>query len=91
MWPLTFLYLDESDPKFWGQVEAEGWKYINHETEQTLEKYGEWYAPVVDIVAQSLGIGFVGTISSTVSLVSAKRVRDWNDGVTRLVGWGETS
>lgn len=83
------LCLDELDPAFWDQVKAEGWKYINHETERTLDEYGEWYEPVVDIVAQSFGIGFVGTKSSTVSLLSARRVEDWNHGVTRMVNRNE--
>jgi hypothetical protein len=80
--------LDEKDPTFWREVEAEGWKHIDHAAERTLDKYGEWYPMVVDAVAQSLGAGFVGSIDSTVSMVSAKRVEDWNHGVTRVVGWG---
>jgi hypothetical protein len=55
-----------------------------------LNKYGEWYAPVVDIAAQSLGVGFVGTKESTVSLVSSRRVQDWNNGVVKMVSfWGD--
>ncbi|KAG6869099.1 hypothetical protein C0993_001664 [Termitomyces sp. T159_Od127] len=79
---------DEKDPAFWREVQEEGWRYIDHSTERTLERYGEWYAPIIDIVAQSMGIGFVGSIDSTVSIVSAHRVEDWNQGVTRVVNWG---
>jgi hypothetical protein len=61
---------------------------FNHEEEGTLEKYGEWYLPIVDIVAQSMATGFVGTASSTFSLVSARRVEDWNGGPTVLVSRG---
>lgn len=84
-----FLGLDELDATFWDEVKAEGWKYIDHKAERTFDEYGEWYKPVVDIVAQSLGAGFVGTKSSTVSLVSARRVEDWNHGVMRMVNWDE--
>ena len=41
--------------------------------------------PILDIVSQSLAIGFVGTQHSTLSLVSARRVEDWNDGPTILI------
>ncbi|KAF9462436.1 hypothetical protein BDZ94DRAFT_1194593 [Collybia nuda] len=80
---------DELDPAFWNQVKAEGWKYIDHGAEQTFDEYGEWHGPIVDIVAQSFGIGFVGTKRSTVSLLSARRVQDWNQGVARMVDWNE--
>ena len=80
--------LDEKDPAFWKQVKAEGWKYIDHTAERTSRRYGEWYPPLIDIVAQSLGAGFVGSLDSTVSIVSARRVEDWNHGVSRMVGWG---
>lgn len=65
-----------------------GWKTIDHKAENTLELYGEWYLPIIDIVAQSLALGFVGTGQSTVSIMSQKRVEDWNHGVTRIVKWG---
>lgn len=80
---------DETDPAFWKRVTDKGWNFIDHDAEQTLEKYGEWYAPLIDVVAQSLGAGFVGTDGSTVSLVSGRRVQDWNQGVTRMVKWGK--
>ena len=34
-----------------------------------FEKLGEWYLPIVDIVSQSLDLGFVGTLHSTFSLL----------------------
>lgn len=80
---------DEKDPSFWKDVEAQGWHYFNHTTEKTLERHGEWYLPIIDTIAQSLSIGFVGTAESTVSIVSQKRVEDWNHGVTRMVKWGK--
>jgi hypothetical protein len=39
----------------------------------------------VDVVSQSLAMGFVGTVHSTFSLVSARRVDEWNDGCTVYV------
>ncbi|KAG5637522.1 hypothetical protein H0H81_004273 [Sphagnurus paluster] len=79
---------DETDPKFWSDVKDIGWKRIDHEAERTLDQHGEWYLPIIDMVALSLGLGFVGSEDSTVSIVSAHRVVDWNHGATRVVGWG---
>lgn len=81
----VFVGPDETDPYFWAQAREQGWVYINHTQERTIELYGEWYAPLVDIVVQSLGVGFVGTDQSTFSLVSKRRVEDWNNGATRWV------
>ncbi|KAG6866233.1 hypothetical protein C0991_007258 [Blastosporella zonata] len=79
---------DEKDPAFWEEVKEQGWTYINHAAERTLELHGEWYPPIIDMVTQSLGVGFVGSVDSTVSIVSARRVEDWNQGITRMVNWG---
>jgi hypothetical protein len=76
---------DETDTAFWDQVVAHGWRYTNHTAEQTLEIHGDWYPTLVDVVTQSLALGFVGTVDSTVSLLSKRRVEDWNGGVTRMV------
>lgn len=43
------------------------------------------YPALIDAVVQSMGIGFVGTARSTMSLVAAKRVEDWNGGISRQV------
>lgn len=43
------------------------------------------YPTLIDAVAQSMGAGFVGTLRSTMSLVAARRVEDWNGGPTRMV------
>jgi hypothetical protein len=76
---------DESDPAFWSEVRAYGWVYFNHTEEKTLERLGEWYLPIVDVVSQSLAMGFVGTSASTFSLLSARRVEEWNGGSTTYV------
>lgn len=76
---------DETNPDFWAQVQAQGWMHINHTEERTEEVYSAWYPALVDNVVQSLGVGFVGTDQSTFSLVSKRRVEDWNNGATRWV------
>jgi hypothetical protein len=76
---------DEEDPAFWKEVESIGWSRLDHTKELTLEKYGEWIPPILDQVAQSLAVGFVGTDDSTFSLVSMRRVQDWNHGPALLI------
>lgn len=46
------------------------------------------YTPLLDTVIQSMASGFIGTHLSTLSLLSQRRVEDWNGGVTRSVKWG---
>ena len=43
---------------------------------------------ILDAAIQSLGIGFVGTDRSTFSVLSRRRVLDWQDGAARMVLWG---
>ena len=76
---------DEVSPGFWEEVRMEGWFYINHTMERTLERLGEWYPPLIDVVTQSYAVGFVGTEDSTFSLLGQRRVESWNGGVTRAV------
>lgn len=33
---------DEADPAWWDEVAAMGWARMDHEAEQTVEKYGKW-------------------------------------------------
>jgi len=80
---------DEPSPTWWDQVTSFGWSYTNHTKEQTEEKYGAWYPPLIDAVAQSLAVGFVGTDRSTMSLVASRRVQDWNKGVVDWVPLGK--
>ncbi|KAF9556712.1 hypothetical protein CPC08DRAFT_694164 [Agrocybe pediades] len=72
---------DEKSDAFWNTVRAKGWLFVNHTEEHTLERYGEWYPPLIDIVMQSFAVGFVGTKDSTFSLVGERRVQDWNGGL----------
>ncbi|KIY48048.1 hypothetical protein FISHEDRAFT_44056, partial [Fistulina hepatica ATCC 64428] len=84
---LVILSSDEEDPTFWDEVKALGWSFIDHEAEQTRGKYGEWWSIAIDVAIQANADGFVGTDQSTVSLVSARRVAQWNRGATRMVKW----
>lgn len=47
------------------------------------------YPVFIDAVAQSLGAGFVGTETSTMSLMAGRRVVDWNGGPVRYVRWDD--
>lgn len=83
---------DEADPKFYDEVRSYGWSFLNHTSERTVERYGEWHPILIDKVTLSMGIGFVGTDSSTFSILNARRVEDWNNGVTMLLNyytWGQ--
>ncbi|KZT51338.1 hypothetical protein CALCODRAFT_443220 [Calocera cornea HHB12733] len=78
---------DETDPAWWQEVRDNGWGWIDHERERTAEKYGAWYVPLLDAVFQSAGAGFIGTESSTMSLVAALRVQDWHGGPITYLTW----
>lgn len=41
----VFMTSDETDPKWWADVKALGWRHIDHgpEGEDTVSKYGVWY------------------------------------------------
>ncbi|KAF8973027.1 hypothetical protein BDZ97DRAFT_1649427 [Flammula alnicola] len=81
----VLVIADEKDPDFWDEVREIGWVHFDHMAEGTEERYGEWYPPIVDIVAQSMASGFIGTEDSTFSLVSSRRVEDWNKGPAILI------
>ncbi|KAH7340519.1 hypothetical protein B0J17DRAFT_715729 [Rhizoctonia solani] len=81
---------DERDSAWWKQISAVGpeWRWIDHATEKTSEKYGKWFPLLLDTVFQSMGKGFVGTEQSTMSELARVRVEDWNDGESAMVRWG---
>ncbi len=81
----AYSLVDETSPSFWGKVRERGWFFVNHTEAATAERYGEWYLPLIDIVIQSHAVGFVGTKSSTFSLLGERRVQDWNGGIVREV------
>jgi len=81
---------DEQDPAWWKTVRSRGWLTIDHSPagEDTNAKHGPWYTALIDMVIPSLGMGFVGTEGSTMSMHARRRVEVWNGGVTRTVKWG---
>jgi len=80
---------DEQDPGWWQEVEAMGWLRMDHEKLNTAATHGDWYPVLLDSYVQSASLGFVGTDRSTFSILSGRRVRDWNDGAVRSVKWGQ--
>lgn len=39
---------DERDPSWWAEVRDFGWSHVDFAAEQTVEKYGKWYANTND-------------------------------------------
>ncbi|KAJ3487322.1 hypothetical protein NLI96_g3606 [Meripilus lineatus] len=79
---------DEQDESWWDRVREMGWLRIDHEKENTIIEYGEWYPVLIDAYIQSASLGFIGTDRSTFSIVAKRRVKDWHDGAVRMVKWG---
>jgi len=79
---------DERDPAWWDSIREVGWYTTASIVQDTQEKHGGWYPLLVDAVIQSSGIGFIGTTSSTMSVLAGRRVEAWYDGVFKLVKWG---
>ncbi|EMD41919.1 hypothetical protein CERSUDRAFT_110476 [Gelatoporia subvermispora B] len=88
--PMTRVIItsDEKDEAWWNETAALGWVKIDHDELQTAQIYGRWYPVVLDAAIHSYAQGFVGTDRSTFSVLSRRRVEDWQDGVTRTVKWG---
>ncbi|KAL7416726.1 hypothetical protein BDY24DRAFT_412220 [Mrakia frigida] len=82
-WPVV-VTTDERDPKYLAELTSLGWTLVDH---AALRKtHGIWFPALVDNVLLSLGQGFVGTATSTMSILAARRVEDWNGGKAQLVG-----
>ncbi|KAJ7750367.1 hypothetical protein B0H16DRAFT_1374326 [Mycena metata] len=79
---------DEQNRTWWNQIKEMGWRTPDHVKLKTEETHGIWYPVLIDAVIQSQGAGFVGTLQSTFSIISARRVDSWNDGPVRMVAWG---
>jgi len=80
---------DERDPSWWDSIRTQGWYMIDHGAEDTINKYGtKWYPVLIDAVIQSSGIGLIGQEGSTMSLLAGRRVQDWHNGVFKSVKWG---
>ncbi|KAF7298640.1 hypothetical protein MIND_00811100 [Mycena indigotica] len=93
----VLLMSDEQDETWWAQAQAayssEGWARASHVELQTVEKYGMWYPILIDSAMQThrMVLGIVGTMSSTVSVISGKRIASWNEGTAplKMVPYGQ--
>ena len=79
---------DETDPAWWADVRALGWRAADHVAARTEERLGRWYPVLLDAAMLSLAHGFVGTEGSTYSAVSGRRVASWRDGAVRMLRGG---
>jgi len=83
----VLIMSDEKDALWWAGIGENGWGWVDHKMEQTAERYGLWYEMLLDVVFHSKGSGFIGTDSSTMSLLAERRVKDWNGGQTARLLW----
>lgn len=91
--PSVLVTTDEKDDQeFLSSVDELGWYRIDHGALGTADvlraEYGDnalWADAAIDQAILSLGMHFVGTADSQVSIISELRVATWNGGKTRLV------
>jgi hypothetical protein len=79
---------DEKNATWWDDVVTQGWFRVDHS--ETVEIYGAWYPVLIDAAIQSLGVGFVGTDRSTMSILARRRVQSWQNGAIRTLKWGRS-
>ncbi|GAA6040228.1 hypothetical protein JCM8097_004194 [Rhodosporidiobolus ruineniae] len=72
---------EEGGSEMWKEVEALGWKRLDHTALKTVEVHGEWWPSMLDGELLARGQGFVGTQWSTFSMVSGLRVEYWRGGI----------
>ncbi|KAK7005766.1 putative O-fucosyltransferase-like protein [Favolaschia claudopus] len=77
---------DEVDEAWWEPVHKVGWLRPNHT--ETLAVHGSWYPMFIDAAIHGAAYGFVGTDSSTGSILARRRVSS-RGGVTEMVKWGK--
>ncbi|KAJ7615971.1 hypothetical protein FB45DRAFT_935029 [Roridomyces roridus] len=77
---------DEGNTQWWDEVGKLGWRRVDHST--TVERFGHWYPILVDAFLQSEAVGFVGTATSTVSILARRRVESMG-GASSMVKWGK--
>ncbi|KAJ6570587.1 hypothetical protein DFH09DRAFT_1464401 [Mycena vulgaris] len=76
---------DEEDEVWWESVYELGWFRPNHA--ETIALHGSWYPIFIDAAIHGAAAGFVGTATSTVSILARRRVES-RGGVTEMVKWG---
>jgi len=42
----TIMSSDETDPKWWAEIEARGWYPVDHARMHTEERLGAWYVTI---------------------------------------------
>jgi len=89
---VVFSSDDDESSGLYKEAASLGWKRLafdKDDAEMALRKtLSGWTTTLMDPVLHSLAVGFVGTETSTYSLLSKLRVEDWNGGVIRTVKWG---
>ncbi|KAG8876594.1 hypothetical protein FRB98_007238 [Tulasnella sp. 332] len=85
--PIIVTSDEKNQTWYTSDVAGMGWYYVDHHKEDTANKLGKWWPALIDAAVLSRARGMVGVRRSTMSLVAALRVRDWNNGPTRLVDW----
>lgn len=82
---VELIALDDLSPALWEDVKNQGWYGVDHTRFETVNRMGEWYPILLDSVMQSMAMGLVGTTGSTFSMISKRRIHDWNGGFGREV------
>lgn len=59
---------EKIESTFVRELKGRGWKVVDHR--ETEEKFGGWYAPIIDAAILARGSGFVGTEWSTFSFLA---------------------
>ncbi|KAJ7628938.1 hypothetical protein FB45DRAFT_1028998 [Roridomyces roridus] len=77
---------NEGDKGWWKDVTKLGWLRLDHE--RTTREHGPWYPIFIDAFIQGEATGFVGTSTSTVSMLAQRRV-EGRGGVSAMVKWGK--
>ncbi|KAL7414037.1 hypothetical protein BDY24DRAFT_440955 [Mrakia frigida] len=86
----VLVLTDELDDTFFEEVKRRGWKTSRDgqgvDDSVLRNRLGGWYPTILDKVLMSLGSHFVGTDRSTMSVLSSRRVQDWNNGLAHMTG-----
>lgn len=83
--PVLFT-TDSEDAIFVKKLTDLGWILIDHREFATATRFGGWYPGLLNSAVLSRAAGFVGTAKSSATIMAARRVESWNNGVTRIVG-----
>lgn len=82
----VLLMTDETDKDFLDELKRLGWIYIDHTALRTVEETGDlWRPTLLDTVIMSDASGFVGFHGSSMSVLAARRVADWNHAPFELI------